>query len=562
LRRTFVMNKKFFLFGMIALLGASLFFLGCPTDSDGGGNTTDNRSAAEKVKDAFDGKATVSGDVVTLTGPGTVTVDTVTIGAGVTLKVPAGVTLAITGTLSGEAGSSETVASKIVVEGNGTVTGSGLNFFDADGDSLTSPVAAGVYDWNADADGDGTAGWKLQPLKSGTVTAAVTVSGTIGTALTAADVAVSIVNDTFVAIAAEADLASWITNLPDGLTAKAKAAVAAGATAVTITVEGTPTVVSGAALAITIPADKLAGDEAIVVTPNPEAKFSIGYQVAFDTGNSGPTVASIIVAADGTFTLPENPTKEGVAFGGWFTAANGGGTEFTGETEVTANITVHALWLAYSLQETCNTELTNGTLTASGIRISSAHLVTDQNAQTLSLKLAGTFDAAYVYTSADGETAYVNPNSSWENGAWTAGVTPAEGKYGAVNIKGLVTAGWTNVAVKTTSPAHVFYTGASDLVTGTFEVPVATGTNNIKLNVENGEVPFKWRFYTATNWTATEPLGFLLYDDGEGGPANKIVRVEITQYADSTVNAETTAAATAILTLTIDYSEVVFQSLD
>jgi uncharacterized repeat protein (TIGR02543 family) len=44
-------------------------------------------------------------------------------------------------------------------------------------------------------------------------------------------------------------------------------------------------------------------------------------------------------------SLP-TPTKEGYTFGGWYTAQNGGGTEFTTTTPVTANITVYALWTA------------------------------------------------------------------------------------------------------------------------------------------------------------------------------------------------------------------------
>jgi uncharacterized repeat protein (TIGR02543 family) len=45
-----------------------------------------------------------------------------------------------------------------------------------------------------------------------------------------------------------------------------------------------------------------------------------------------------------TITLPTAPTKTSYDFAGWFTVVNGGGTQFTAATTVTANITVYAKW--------------------------------------------------------------------------------------------------------------------------------------------------------------------------------------------------------------------------
>jgi hypothetical protein len=332
------MNKKFFLFGMIALLGASLFFLGCPTDSDDDDKTPE-KTAAEKaaeVGDAFGDEAEVDGAVVKLTADKTlsaaVTIPsdvTLAVTAGKTLTVATGGSLTVNGTLSGGAGA------KIVVEGSGTITGG--SFFDASGTALEA-VTAGVYYWNADAGGEGTAGWKL--LKSGTV-GNVTVSNTDGTATVAAkDVVVSIVNDTFVAIDAETVLADWITNLPAGLTAKAKTAVEAGDTTVTITVSGTSTVLSGAALAITIPAGKLAGNAAITVTPNADATFAIvianvaaGYSLRETEGGataetetaSGISIESALKDADGKVTIKLSGT-----FGGKYVSTISSSTITTG----------------------------------------------------------------------------------------------------------------------------------------------------------------------------------------------------------------------------------------
>jgi uncharacterized repeat protein (TIGR02543 family) len=42
--------------------------------------------------------------------------------------------------------------------------------------------------------------------------------------------------------------------------------------------------------------------------------------------------------------MPSNPTMSGYIFGGWYTSRNGGGSQFTSSTTITANITVYAKW--------------------------------------------------------------------------------------------------------------------------------------------------------------------------------------------------------------------------
>jgi uncharacterized repeat protein (TIGR02543 family) len=42
--------------------------------------------------------------------------------------------------------------------------------------------------------------------------------------------------------------------------------------------------------------------------------------------------------------MPSTPSKSGYTFGGWYTATNGGGTQFVASTPVTGNITVYAKW--------------------------------------------------------------------------------------------------------------------------------------------------------------------------------------------------------------------------
>ena len=75
------------------------------------------------------------------------------------------------------------------------------------------------------------------------------------------------------------------------------------------------------------------------------------YIVAFDS--QGATVGAspdwIMVTPPATTVgrLPTAPAKTGYYFGGWYTATNGGGTQFTASTPVTADIMVYALWNNY-----------------------------------------------------------------------------------------------------------------------------------------------------------------------------------------------------------------------
>ena len=41
---------------------------------------------------------------------------------------------------------------------------------------------------------------------------------------------------------------------------------------------------------------------------------------------------------------PDDPTKSGYSFGGWFTGENGTGTQYTSSTAVTADVDLFAKW--------------------------------------------------------------------------------------------------------------------------------------------------------------------------------------------------------------------------
>jgi uncharacterized repeat protein (TIGR02543 family) len=74
------------------------------------------------------------------------------------------------------------------------------------------------------------------------------------------------------------------------------------------------------------------------------AKWTINnYEVTFDA-QGGTSTSSITVNHGDTIALPSEPTRTGYDFDGWYTAANGGGYQFTASTPVTADITIYAKW--------------------------------------------------------------------------------------------------------------------------------------------------------------------------------------------------------------------------
>jgi uncharacterized repeat protein (TIGR02543 family) len=58
----------------------------------------------------------------------------------------------------------------------------------------------------------------------------------------------------------------------------------------------------------------------------------------------------------GVSNMPADPAKSGYTFGGWYTAANGGRTEFTGLTPVNGNMTVYAKWTIIQYTVTFNAD--------------------------------------------------------------------------------------------------------------------------------------------------------------------------------------------------------------
>ena len=130
----------------------------------------------------------------------------------------------------------------------------------------------------------------------------VTIRGTKESAITDTYVLITLTNDTFKDIIS----GDWITNLPEGLT---QSLTRNSNTEVKITISGTPTAVSDAALFITIPSDNLTSGIGLVVIPNAAAKFSIsetsvnpGTNPGGNTGGSGGGGSSYVPTEN--YTVP------------------------------------------------------------------------------------------------------------------------------------------------------------------------------------------------------------------------------------------------------------------
>jgi len=75
---------------------------------------------------------------------------------------------------------------------------------------------------------------------------------------------------------------------------------------------------------------------------------SYNYVITFDSqgATAAASPASMTVASPNTklASLPSEPAKAGYYFAGWWSAVDGGGSEFTVNTTVTGNLIVYAKW--------------------------------------------------------------------------------------------------------------------------------------------------------------------------------------------------------------------------
>ena len=140
---------------------------------------------------------------------------------------------------------------------------------------------------------------------------AVTISGKRGTPIKDTDIKITLKNEAFKEIKAGTVVTDWI-NLPAGLAAKIKDAVAENANTATITISGTATVAyNNVKLKVEIPATSLKGGKKLTVSENEKAVFAITNPSSGSSGGGGgssvtPTTPSPDVKTDtktGTTTV-------------------------------------------------------------------------------------------------------------------------------------------------------------------------------------------------------------------------------------------------------------------
>ena len=107
-----------------------------------------------------------------------------------------------------------------------------------------------------------------------------TISGKVHEAIAATDVTITLDGEKFKDVAVGDDVSGWF-NLPAGLTAKVKEQTSYSRELV-ITISGTPSATSAAAITVTIPKDKLLanGTVDLTVLSNPKAVYNIGTDAA------------------------------------------------------------------------------------------------------------------------------------------------------------------------------------------------------------------------------------------------------------------------------------------
>jgi len=91
-------------------------------------------------------------------------------------------------------------------------------------------------------------------------------------------------------------------------------------------------------------ADGSTQDYVVTVTVTAPYNYAVTFDGQSATVAANPSSKNVVQPAITVGTLPADPSKTGYRFDGWFTAQNGGGTQFTASTTVTASLVVYAKW--------------------------------------------------------------------------------------------------------------------------------------------------------------------------------------------------------------------------
>ncbi len=345
----------------------------------------------------------------------------------------------------------------------------------------------------------------------------VTVSGTKGTAITSTDVTVTLTNDTFGATLS----GNWITNLPAGLT---QSVTRTDDTHAKITVTGTPTATSTAAMTIVIPdAQLVTSSSDLTVTSNANAKFNItlksisgatitlGTLPAYNGSEQAVTISKVEVGGstlstsdyeitsgnkatnvgNTTLTITGKGNYDGTATTTWsLQKATPTATDFTLPTDLTKNytgspITVSAptlksgktgagtITVKYGSSATAPTNAGSYTVTFDVAAGTNYNAATGLSIGTLTIN-----KVAYTGTTTVSDT--VRSGQTTSNKTLTLPTLPAGASYGTVTTSGALISGTPTVSGNTLTYNTTSQTNGTS---ATITIAVTGATNYNDYNV-------------------------------------------------------------------------------
>ena len=358
-----------------------------------------------------------------------------------------------------------------------------------------------------------------------------TISGKVNKAIADTDVTITLDGEKFKDVAVGDDVSAWF-NLPAGLTAKVKEQTSYSRELV-ITISGTPTVTSAAAISVTIPKDKLLanGTDNLTVLSNPKAYYSIGTDAVHthtygewtpwdDSQHSRSCTCSDMQFADHAFgNWTPDPADTSMHFKECSVCHHkivDTHVESNQITDTPAGIGTPGAW--YTKCDVCGKKMNTGTIPAL-VKIDVAKLTVAKPVQGVAADMASTADATYTvanteWTAADGTTLTIGEKFK-PGTAYTVKITleaknsnvfTADSTYNKIEGKDakLVTAvtGYTDSVILTytfdategtyvpTKPAITTAALPDGKVGDAYsQTLAATGTNPITWGIEAGTLP-------------------------------------------------------------------------
>ncbi|HBV99411.1 MAG TPA: hypothetical protein DEF36_20525 [Desulfotomaculum sp.] len=199
----------------------------------------------------------------------------------------------------------------------------GSNVFDINGPGFTLYYPQGNSTWNAYTySGDDTI--NIVAYSSPAITTTTLPDGTVNT-------------EYIQTIHADGDTPiTWILSggsLPDGIDLESDGDLS-----------GTPSVSGTFNFSVTATNASGNDTQALSIVINPAAPVTT-YIVTFNNNGTVYTTKTVNAGASiGSANWPADPARSSYTFGGWYTGANGAGTQFTSATPVNAAMTIYAKW--------------------------------------------------------------------------------------------------------------------------------------------------------------------------------------------------------------------------